>query len=309
VHWHIARRPVARVDFGSGGSVILKWLEDSELETDNESWALTLLDGLPLPVDLKLALPRLLGTSRDGRVQAFENIDNCVTWAECAASDSPSALAILGTTLADLHGLAVSELAARHRDRHVRFPIPSMSRLTPTEYSLGYGADFAEYATMMQSLDSHLAALRDKWTTSAYIHFDLRDDNVLFGARHPSVSIVDWELAGFGEPCYDVGSVVGQLLFHRIPTLRGNDSRALARALAAADRFLTAYRSRSGADDAWILRSLQFAGVFLLLTSLGRLEKVGSLGQVGHLCLLVGRHLVQRPDACHAAMLGPRSNA
>jgi hypothetical protein len=120
------------------------------------------------------------------------------------------------------------------------------------------------------------------------------------------VSIVDWELAGFGDPCYDVGSVVGQVLSHRIPTVRMNHSNGLAGALSASDRFLVAYQTRSGANEESILRGLQFAGVFLLLTSLGRLEKVGSLGQVGHLCLLVGTHLVQRPEACRTAMLSSR---
>ncbi|HWH00060.1 MAG TPA: aminoglycoside phosphotransferase family protein [Pilimelia sp.] len=313
VHWYTARRPVARVGFTGAEPLVLKWLDGTELETDNEVWALTLLDGLPLPPGLRSALPRLLGTTADGGVQAFAHIGDSVTWAQQAAAgaapDAGTAFDALGACLADLHALPVREHAARHPDRHVRFPIPSMTRLTPREYALGYGTDFAEYAAVMQAIDADLAGLRDSWAPSAYIHFDLRDDNVLFGAAHPAVWIIDWELAGFGDPGYDVGTVAGQMLCHRIPALRVNDSGALTDALAATGRFLRAYQERSGATEEAILRALRFAGVFLLLNALGRLEKVGSLGRVGHLYLLIGRQLVQRPEVCRAALPGRRGAA
>lgn len=301
VHWYTARRPVARVDFASANPVILKWLEDTELETDNEGWALALLGRMRPPAGLRGALPHLLCTSADGRVQAFEYIPDTVTWAERVAhapAGTDQLFALLGDRLAELHRLPVREEAVAHRDRHVRFPIPPLARLTPGEYARGYGTDFAEYMTLMQAVDPYLTELRESWAPSAYIHFDIRDDNVLFAADQTKVSIVDWELAGFGDPCYDVGAAVGQTLSHGIPARAG--------ALAAVHRFLAAYQDAAGASDPTILRALQFAGVFLLLTSLGRLEKVGSLGRVGHLSLLIGRRLVSQPEACHAAVRSQR---
>jgi len=57
-----------------------------------------------------------------------------------------------------------------------------------------------------------LDAVRDGWRRDALVHGDLKWENCLLLARGPEdalpeLRIVDWELADFGDACWDVGSV------------------------------------------------------------------------------------------------------
>ena len=55
-----------------------------------------------------------------------------------------------------------------------------------------------------------LTALRRDWQPCCLIHGDVKWDNFLIraGEGHESdVLVVDWEMAGFGDPCWDAGSV------------------------------------------------------------------------------------------------------
>ncbi|WIM96424.1 aminoglycoside phosphotransferase family protein [Actinoplanes oblitus] len=311
IYWYTARRPVAHVEFSAGTPVVLKWLDAAGLSSGNESFALRLLRGLAPPDVLAEALPRLVGTSPTGEVQIFDYIDHVSTWAEQATNrGAPGAppYTALGQVLAALHALPVDGMDQRYPDRRVKFPIPSLSRLTPAEFSRGYGTDFAEYVTAIQAVEEEMALMRETWTHHHYIHFDLHDDNVLFRDEEPSVALIDWEAAGFGEAAYDAGTVLGQILLHGLPGLQsGADSPAAAKALEPARTFLGSYLRFSTMSDEALLRIIQFAGVFLMMSNLGRLEKVGSLGRVGRLSLIVGRRLVQDPEprlALFAARLG-----
>ena len=55
-----------------------------------------------------------------------------------------------------------------------------------------------------------LSDLRSEWQPSCLIHGDVKWDNFLIrdaDSPNPEVLLVDWEMAGFGDPCWDAGSV------------------------------------------------------------------------------------------------------
>lgn len=55
-----------------------------------------------------------------------------------------------------------------------------------------------------------LSALRGQYQPSCLIHGDVKWDNFLVRnaeSANPDVLLVDWEMAGYGDPCWDVGSV------------------------------------------------------------------------------------------------------
>jgi thiamine kinase-like enzyme len=52
--------------------------------------------------------------------------------------------------------------------------------------------------------------LRRSWRHSALIHYDLKMENIVVAGRRPI--LVDWELAGLGDPLWDAGSVLGEYL-------------------------------------------------------------------------------------------------
>ena len=69
---------------------------------------------------------------------------------------------------------------------------------------------FSEFCELLDSL-------RREWRTEALIHYDIRWDNCLVSTpsatkRKSGLKIVDWELAGVGDPCWDVGSVFNDYL-------------------------------------------------------------------------------------------------
>jgi hypothetical protein len=73
---------------------------------------------------------------------------------------------------------------------------------------------------LLQSSDEFcrvLDELRGDWANDALIHGDVKADNVLAFApgassRKSRVALVDWEMAGLGDACWDAGSVFGEYL-------------------------------------------------------------------------------------------------
>lgn len=64
-----------------------------------------------------------------------------------------------------------------------------------------------KYPDFQRSLDT----LQKQWRIDALIHGDIKWDNCILssqdGKREPSLKIVDWELADFGDACWDVGAI------------------------------------------------------------------------------------------------------
>jgi aminoglycoside phosphotransferase (APT) family kinase protein len=88
-----------------------------------------------------------------------------------------------------------------------------------------------------------IARLGRGWTARAAIHGDVKFDNVLVGPA--GMRIVDWELAGRGEPVWDLAGVVDGLLLPRCLGGQGPLDRALIAHLAAPA--LDAHRAAAGA--------------------------------------------------------------
>ncbi|MBI4306509.1 MAG: phosphotransferase [Chloroflexi bacterium] len=73
-----------------------------------------------------------------------------------------------------------------------------------------------------------LEELRGLWTASTLIHGDIKWDNVLIPPTSKSADIralrlVDWELAGYGDPAWDVGSALHEYSVFVINTIPLSD--------------------------------------------------------------------------------------
>ena len=64
-----------------------------------------------------------------------------------------------------------------------------------------------------------LDELRNNWNTTALMHGDLKLENCILSRDKPdsmfSITIVDWELADIGDPCWDIGSILQAFLSAR----------------------------------------------------------------------------------------------
>lgn len=111
-------------------------------------------------------------------------------------------------------------------------------------------------------------AAASEWRAKCLVHGDLRWSNVLVasGTGSSRVLLVDWELACLGDPAWDVGSVIADLI------ARANLDRVGQQAdpLFAASTFLGSYRQRTPSSiSEWIALvqlGVAMAGVRLVQT-------------------------------------------
>jgi len=130
---------------------------------------------------------------------------------------SPTLAAALGRTLAALHGVAPDDEALRDDSPWV------LSLHRPRLDALRYlSAASIELIKVIQEDDGFargLDELRGGWRVEALVHRDVKWANCIAhapqgGARRTRITLVDWEMAGWGDPALDVGSAFGEFLGH-----------------------------------------------------------------------------------------------
>jgi Phosphotransferase enzyme family len=189
-------------------------------------------------------------------------------------------------------------------------PVPTFGGLSPADYARAPGARFPEFLGVVQEVDDLLRSLRDSWEADCLVHGDFKDDNVMVGGslETPAVAFVDWEMGGWGDPLWDVGSMVGQFLYHWATSIRRGGGRdlaslvrdaavpfALVRSSAAA--FASTYAKAAGLSRIGdqLAKVVRFAGVFLLHRVKATMEIVCTFPHEAWNCLQVGKTLVLDP--------------
>ncbi len=184
-----------------------------------------------------------------------------------AGAELLAAFAALGGALARVHALRAprSETAAQHPAELAAPTVECLASLgdLAVEMLAEWHRD-GELLSGLEALAARGASAR------ALVHGDLTLDNVIVvaGGRdrsHPAVAIVDWELAGAGDPAVDLATVEADLVARWIATVeprpgedaetwlgRGEPTRA--RVLAAARAFRHGYgRPQRTVDDVRML--------------------------------------------------------
>ena len=230
----------------------------------------------------------------------------------------------VGAELARLHvATAASSLAsARGGCPDVPNPVPTYGDVTPADLARAPGRNFGQLLAVVQEFNDALVALRATWRPSCFIHGDFKDDNVMVGGatEAPALTFIDWEMSGWGDPAWDVGSMVGQFLYHWATSIRRGGAGfaswvrsaavpfALVRSSVAA--FVESYAAAAGrdaADAAWLERVLQLAGLFLLHRATATVELLGTLPVPATSCLQVARTLIDDPARARPIVVGEAS--
>lgn len=147
---------------------------------------------------------------------------------------------------------------------------------------------------MIQSLRTHpgfaasLRDLREAWRTDHIIHGDVKFDNFLVSPDEEGaparITLVDWELVGFGDGAWDVGSVFQEYLLWSIVRLplqpdapsadvAAHADEALAGVRGSISTFWASFRAASAAggptpDDEFLVHALACAGARLIQSCL-----------------------------------------
>ena len=180
---------------------------------------------------------------------------------------------------------------------------------------------------MIQSSDllcSALDGLLASWTPTAAIHGDVRWDNclVLPGGDHsdwPHLQVIDWEVAGPGEPARDIGAFFGEYLsawLRSIPIadidepgqLLAHAGVPLRRMRPALRAFWDAYGSWcccSARELDWTLRrAMRFAGAAILVAASEEAQILDGLPASALLAMAVSQNILERPEEATAQLLG-----
>ncbi len=228
----------------------------------------------------------------------------------------PLASIAAAAALANLHE-ALHEVPALDAQM-LDFPLAPILPFTPEEF-VTRPADYSLLAAALHRSRNSVEKLASNWRPSHFIHGDFKADNLLVRVDprfkdRPSTIIVDWEMAGFGDPMWDVGSYIGSILLVWIQIL--GSKAASEEALASHDAnsvrrqvgyFLLTHRHMAPgvfeATDSFALTAFQYAGMFMLHRVAVGLDINGFMDPVGSMMLDFARSLLDRPEAAAAALL------
>ena len=257
---------------------------------------------------LRRCVPRLHRYDAAGALLILEWIEDGVDLERHVAARGgcgPALAAALGRALATLHAVGRDEEALRDDPPWVlalhRPPLEALRYLS---------AGSIELVRRLQADDALCGAfdaLRTGWRADVLVHRDVKWANWIAhapagGGRLTQVKLVDWEMAGWGDPAFDVGSALSDfasLGLDAAPT------PVAARSGSAA--FWRAYVRAAGLDApaaaALLERSVRFAGARLVQSAFEHTQETTAMSaRVGRLVALA-RELLVAPDGRAAGEL------
>jgi serine/threonine protein kinase len=176
---------------------------------------------------------------------------------------------------------------------------------------------------MFPAFGEHLDALGQDWNPTTLVHGDIKFDNFIVHRsttthRASELKLIDWEFAGMGDPCWDLGSVLSaylKLWIFSIP-ITGEVPPSefaklakypLAKMQGAITTFWQTYCQRMalspGAADAYLLKSVRLGAARLIQTAL----ELTSMGQLTStiICLLqLSLNMLKMPEKAATQLLG-----
>jgi Predicted aminoglycoside phosphotransferase len=174
------------------------------------------------------------------------------------------------------------------------------------------------------NLCTYIDVLSQEWNPVALIHYDIKLENYLVypqksEKQSTGLKMIDWEFAGIGDPCWDVGSVFSTYLSFWIFSMPITGETPpeefmklarypLERMKGAFISFWTSYVNQMALApveaNSWLLKSMRFAAARLLQTAY---EIAMSRGRLTNnvVCLLqVSFNILQRPEQATLQLLG-----
>ena len=208
-----------------------------------------------------------------------------------------------------------------------------LSRIKPEIFGQ-VPADGLKFFALYQRYDSlgkALAELNESFKPCCLTHNDLKLNNILIPSTlnssttnnqsHPQVELklIDWERCGWGDPAFDLGTLIGSYLIIWLQSLVVSRSIAIDESLRLATIPLEVLQPSLAAltktyvtcfpeivqhyPDFW-QRVMQFAGLALIQSIQSTLQYQKSFNNTGICMLQVAKSLLCRPESCISSVLG-----
>jgi aminoglycoside phosphotransferase (APT) family kinase protein len=229
---------------------------------------------------------------------------------------------VLGRVLASVHQARLELESPAHDSERLWglwLPEPSSEQLNQMSAA---ALDLLARVQASQELCDRLLRLRDALGRPGFVHGDLRWDNCLIvpapGARRRTrVLLIDWELAGPGEPAADLGAVLGdyvRMWVDSVPKVAGSDTlrfagragHPLERMRPAMQVLWESYR-RAAVRPIAVARVAELAAVRLLQAAMEYAQ--GLVRPTGDVVALVqvADNILRRPTHAASALMGLRA--
>lgn len=179
----------------------------------------------------RLRVPHVLFENESAGILGFETLLGTSLFETLSTHRAGVALARAGKSVRDLHDLASTRLPIPLRTVDWNSAMADLSRLSAALHGIGVPIA-AEFDCTLERLRATPAPLG----TQTFLHGDLHEKQILLGGE---VGILDFDLAGVGDPVSDLGNLFAQL---RLRHLQG-------RAGLPVDEMIRAFRSGYGIRD------------------------------------------------------------
>ncbi|MDF5734034.1 MAG: phosphotransferase [Rhizonema sp. PD38] len=179
-----------------------------------------------------------------------------------------------------------------------------------------------------ESLEAAIAELASEWRPCCLTHNDLKFENILVHSRWEQldnclVRLIDWEACGWGDPAFDLGSLVASYLkiwLHSLivdPTIELEESLHLAMTpleviqpsmLVLLQSYLNAFPMILEYRQDFILRVVQFAGLILIHHIQQTIQDRKYFNNTGICMLQIAKTLLTGPQQSVLTVFGLRES-
>jgi Phosphotransferase enzyme family len=232
----------------------------------------------------------------------------------------------LGTVLATIHRdtynhqeyqNSITQQQTQRNTSIVKILVYNLEKITPEIFGSvpDDGLKFYALYQRYDSLGNALAELIDAFTATCLTHDDLKLNNILLHNEWESpesgiVRLIDWERSAWGDPAFDLGTLIGSYLQIWLNSLVVSKSLSIEESLnlamvpldrvqpsiAALTRSYLAIFPQILIDRPdFVQRAVQFAGLAIIQSILAAIEYQKTLGNSGISQLQVAKSLLCRP--------------
>lgn len=274
-------------------------------------------------------VPRFCLFDPRSSVLITELLDGAQTIAEhhFRSDDFPIAVAEqLGQAFGTYHRSAMANPRAGQNGLFLRrTPLALSMCEMPSQAAAHFSAGIHQMLGMLRQFPQFgqaLETLRSNWSCESLIHGDIKWENCVLcpGSNgHLRLKIVDWELADWGDPCWDVAGIMSAYLLFWVQSLPLNSLAApgamVERARYPIERMQPAIRSfwshyadcrqvSAQAARDLLRRIMLYTGARIIQTAFEMLQTAPTANPVTVLLLQLSMNVLEKPEEAIRELLG-----
>ena len=293
-------------------------------------------------------LPEITDFDVDNSILIFKYLDDHQNLGEFYGQENifaPEIASSIGSIIATIHSQTINNPSyenffgysnSNSSPKLTQGMARGLARITPEIFGT-VPADGLKFFALYQRYDSlgkAIAQLNESFQPACLTHNDLKLNNILIAANwkptstslaanynQPQVELklIDWERSGWGDPAFDLGTVIGSYLIIWLQSLIVSRSMAIDESLRLATIPLEVLQPSLAAlsktyaacfpdivehDPKFWQKVMQFAGFALIQSIQSTLQYQKAFNNTGICMLQVAKALLCNPESSIASVLG-----